>query len=194
MFPCFETIRIESGKPHHLKYHNARMNATRSRLYGRADTLDLANLLTPPSIELYRCRVVYTEEIIAIHYIPYVRKPVRILAVAEAGITYDYKYEDRKELESLKADHPEADDVLILKNGLLTDTTIANVALHDGKSWKTPQKPLLQGTTRARLLDEGFLTEAQLRAEDMLKAEKIALMNAMVGFWELDSPKILQKR
>jgi 4-amino-4-deoxychorismate lyase len=76
---------------------------------------------------------------------------------------------------------------LIVKNNLLCDTTIANIALLIDNQWLTPSTPLLEGTTRARLLDEGFLSAACLTSKDIQKADKIAIMNAMVGFVEVEN-------
>ena len=39
----------------------------------------------------------------------------------------------------------EQDEILITRNGLLTDTSIANIALFNGKEWHTPKHPLLKG-------------------------------------------------
>ncbi|HEX5330706.1 aminotransferase class IV, partial [Sulfuricurvum sp.] len=69
----------------------------------------------------------------------------------------------------------------------LRDTTIANIALLIEGRWFTPESPLLEGTTRARLIEEGFLTAASLTPKDIEKATKIALMNAMVGFVEVEN-------
>lgn len=70
---------------------------------------------------------------------------------------------------------------MIIKNGLISDTTIANIAIYLDGIWITPKKPLLKGTTRDRYLKEGKLIEKDISAED-LKASKIALMNAMIDF------------
>ncbi len=49
------------------------------------------------------------------------------------------------------------DDILIIRDGLLTDTSICNVALWNGTSWITPARPLFSGTMRAYLLDKGLV-------------------------------------
>lgn len=67
------------------------------------------------------------------------------------------------------------------------DTTIANIALYIENQWLTPQVPLLHGTTRARLLDEGFLSPAPLTPNHLADATKIAVMNAMIGFVEIEN-------
>ena len=72
--------------------------------------------------------------------------------------------------------------VEIIKDELITDTSIANIALYIENQWFTPKKPLLKGTTRARLIYEEFLTEKDLTVEDLKKSTKFAVMNAMVDF------------
>ena len=72
----------------------------------------------------------------------------------------------------------------------MTDTTIANIAFFDGKTWFTPTTPLLQGTTRARLIDEGFLKLRDIKKEDIKEYSRFALMNAMIGFCIQNSVQI----
>jgi branched-subunit amino acid aminotransferase/4-amino-4-deoxychorismate lyase len=49
----------------------------------------------------------------------------------------------------------------------------------------------LYGTTRARLIDEGLLFPAVLTVKDIPYAQKVAVMNAMVGFVEIENGIIL---
>ena len=56
---------------------------------------------------------------------------------------------------------------------------ISNVVLNDGY-----KHPLLQGTKRAQLLEAGIIEEADLTPEDLKKAEKVSLFNAMIDFGE----------
>ncbi len=80
------------------------------------------------------------------------------------------------------------DDILLVKEGLITDTTIANIAFYDGNSWYTPQHPLLKGTKRAQLLDQGLLLEKDLKPEDLSSFIAIRLFNAMIDWGELELP------
>jgi len=97
-------------------------------------------------------------------------------------IEYAMKYANRERLDALFAQRGDADDVLIIKNGFVTDTTIANIAFFDGKRWLTPASPLLEGTTRQRLLDEAKIVEEEIRIQDVARFKQVALMNAMVDF------------
>jgi 4-amino-4-deoxychorismate lyase len=71
---------------------------------------------------------------------------------------------------------------MIFKNGFLTDTSIANIAIFDGDNWLTPKKPLLEGTTRNRLLENKDIIESNIDLNMLKNAKKIALMNAMIDF------------
>ena len=77
----------------------------------------------------------------------------------------------------------------MLKNSLITNTSIANL-IFDGKKWLTPKTPLLNGTTRARLLESGFLSQEDINVTMLLNAKKLGIMNAMMGFVELGEFKI----
>jgi 4-amino-4-deoxychorismate lyase len=175
-----ETIYIKDKKARYLNYHNMRFNRSRQEIFGIKDTLDLSTVISAPTNDLYRCRVVYNKNIELIEYIPYVYKDIKSLSFVSSDLDYRYKYEDRESLNNL--DFNSSDDVIIIKNGLVTDTTIANLAFLQKDRWITPSKPLLKGTTRERLIDSGFLIERDIKKDDILAFDGIALMNAMVGF------------
>ena len=78
------------------------------------------------------------------------------------------------------------DDVLIVRRGWLTDTSICNIALWNGKQWITPSVPLLAGTKRASLLDRGEMVAGDIRPEDLPGYSRIRLFNAMIEFGEID--------
>ena len=173
-----ETIKALDGKLYHLEYHQKRLeSAVGKNLY------DLKSLLSPPKDGLFRCRVVYDMQSVRVSYIPYEKRDIQTLKlVVDDTISYEKKFAQRDSLERLFAKRESADDVLIVKNGLLSDTTIANIALYDGKRWLTPKSPLLEGTTRRRYLDRGKIFEADIAAEDIKSYKKVALMNAMIDF------------
>ena len=177
-----ETIRVQTGEAQHLDYHNQRFNNSRKSLFGIDKPLDLGKVIIPPDDQLYRCRILYDREVRKIEYFPYQAKTIQKIALIESSIRYNYKYADRKRLEALLAASPQSDEVLIVQNGYLTDTTIANIAFLEKGRWITPDKPLLQGTTRERLIDEGFLTPKAIQKDEIHRFDSFALMNAMIGF------------
>ena len=174
-----ETIKILDGKPLHLEYHQERLNA----VLKTSSRYKLDTLIKPPSNTLYRCRIVYDINEINIEYLEYNKRKVKSLKLLHnEAIVYDKKYLNRELLNSLFSQREECDDILIIKNGLVTDTSIANIAFFDGEKWFTPKQALLQGTCRARYLAKGKLIEKDIKVEDIRRYKKIALMNAMIDF------------
>ena len=181
-----ETIHISNGQALHLNYHQKRLDYSRKCL-GLSPFLKLE--LDPPKTGEFRCRVLYEHTIEKIEYIPYQVKSIQKLKIIHSDIVYDLKYEDRSELNALMDD--EADEIIIVRDGLVTDTTVANLCFFDGKTWLTPSTPLLHGTTRQRLLDEGKIRCADIHYKDIRSYQKIAVMNAMVNFSIVENAIIL---
>ncbi len=80
---------------------------------------------------------------------------------------------------------PNSDDVVLInERGECTETTIANLAAREGESWFTPplSSGCLPGIRRARLIDEGVLTEKVLRPEDLHRADELAVVNSLRGW------------
>ena len=104
----------------------------------------------------------------------------------EENIDYTYKSTDREALNRLFACRGERDDILIVRRGLLTDTSIANIALFDGKDWFTPKLPLLRGTCRTALIDNGIIKEKDIRPEELSSYSFVRLFNAMIKWGALE--------
>jgi 4-amino-4-deoxychorismate lyase len=99
---------------------------------------------------------------------------------------------NRDTLNRLVERKGQADEILIIKNGLITDTSIANVAFLDKDDhWITPATPLLKGTTRERLLSENRIVEAEIKLADLPKFTQMAMLNAMVGFYLIEDFKLI---
>lgn len=178
-----ETIKIEDGDIYNLQYHQDRVDRSRKILYNSKDILTLSSIIKNyPQKGLYRCRIVYNSDIESIEYIPYTPKNIDKIKVVKSNIEYGVKYAYRDELNDILKSNSDVDEVIIEQNGLLTDTTISNIALYDGKIWWTPQTPLLEGTMRAKLLSNRFVHTKNIKKEDLYQYSHLALMNAMLGF------------
>jgi len=189
--PLLETLRCEGGEVHHLPYHQQRLNRSLQAV-GTMTTYNLSTLITPPDKALYRCRFLYTPTSFSIEFHPYTPRTIATLRIIhDDTLNYPLKYAQRDALNLLFEQRKGADDVLIVQNNYLTDTTIANIALYLDHQWLTPQTPLLKGTTRERLINEGKITTAHLTVFDVKNATKIALMNAMMGWVEMENGIIL---
>jgi len=184
---CFETICVKDRQLINLSYHEARLNKTRTELFGFTDSWNLAELISIPdniTDAYYKCRLAYSETIDNIKWESYsFRTITKIKRVYDDTIDYSYKYDDRSSLNNLYEKRGEAEEILIIKNGLVTDTLYCNVAFLKDEKWLTPDTPLLPGTQRAFLLDSGIIQKGQISENDISDYSHIRLFNAMVH-WE----------
>ena len=177
-----ETIKAVDGEVYNLSYHQKRYESVLNSL-GMSNYENLQSYLYPPKDKTYRCRLLYTKEKIEISYHLYAKRSIKMLKlVYDDSLVYDKKYADRTKLDAHFAQRGEADDVLIIKNNLICDTSIANIAFYNGEKWLTPKQPLLKGTTRARLLQTGKIFELDIEVKDLQNYTKVALLNAMIDF------------
>jgi len=192
MCRLIESIRLSHSKLENLSYHEARMNQARAVLFGCKVPLKLpSQIQIPESLDekVYKCRVLYKEEIEQIEFVPYQVKPICSLKLVECNtINYTYKYENREIFSSLMAHRGDCDDILIVKNGYITDTSYCNIAFFDENRWVTPSTPLLAGTQRQKLLDKGIIHEQEIRVDDLQKFTHARLMNALMGFSDTKVP------
>ena len=192
MYQYIESLRVVDGHICNLAYHQQRMNKTRLEVFGQPTPLllnDVFKGIKAPS-GLAKLRFVYDEA--GIHDIsctPYTRKNIHFLRLVTANdIDYRYKSVDRSALNQLKEKQGDCDEILIIRNNHITDTSYTNVALYDGKQWFTPSTPLLQGTMRQSLLDGGLLQERELLVSDLPNYKQISLFNAMMELGEAVLP------
>lgn len=190
MYPFVETIRVEDGVPHNLCYHQLRMADTMRRFFPHTPVPSLASELEArkwPAGITWKVHVEYDARGIMLFKADeyHIRHIARLRLVVCDDIDYAYKSADRRRLETLFALRGEADEVVIIRNGLLTDTSYSNIALFDGRHWVTPRQPLLRGTMRQSLLDAGVLTEQDIKAEDWNSYRQVSLINAMMPLGRL---------
>lgn len=184
-----ETIRIEHGQACNLPLHNQRLNSTLAQNgICLSEPLRLENYIHPSVYQKRtKCHVDYTKGVERVVCTEYHPRRVKSLRLIEADrLDYRFKYADRRALDALFDNRGEADDVLIIRNNRLTDTTIANIALFDGNCWVTPLHPLLEGTKRRLLLEQGLLVERDIPACDIFSYRRICTLNAMLDFHEME--------
>ena len=184
-----ETICLKDGQLLHLDQHQRRLDRAQTYYQQSGPGIDLAAALAIPEDKRqgrYKLRLEYDTVIRSVEITPYRIRPVSSLQLVTIDRTfrYDHKFADRKRLQAYFHGRTFGDDILMVRNGLLTDTSYANVALYDGKNWCTPAKPLLPGTARARLLEEGLLKTADIHWEELVKYQQIRLINAMMDWGE----------
>jgi 4-amino-4-deoxychorismate lyase len=182
----FETVKIKDKKIQNLKYHNERLNKTIRKNFQIESKLDLRDFVKTNSHIPLRCKIIYDKEICSIEFFPYIKRHFKTFKIVESNIEYPFKSTNREELNALFEKRGEADDIIITKSSLLRDTSIANIALYDGKRWLTPKKPLLKGTMRQKLIDSNKLSEENLSIDDLKNSKKFAIINAIIGFYVVE--------
>lgn len=182
MYRLFEAIKVKKCQFCNLDHHQQRVEQSLYTLFEAPPSIDLNAIKIPSSLDLegiYKCRVTYSDKIEAVKFIPYEKRQIQSLKlVSNNEIDYRLKYNERKELEGLKKQQGRADEILIIKNGLVTDTSYTNIAFYDGSKWYTPSTPLLRGTKRQKLLDEGLIIEIQIREMDIPDFQYACPVNA----------------
>lgn len=193
MCQFIETICYEGGRFQWIGLHNERCNRTRNHFFGLRPNLQLELYLTVPAHlknEIVKCSITYGVEIISITYDLYKIRPVNSLQiVTDNEIDYSFKYADRTKLNALHQLRGQSDDILIVKNGFITDISYANIIFSKDEKWYSPQNPLLRGTRLESYLSEGIVTPALLRPSDLHLFSEARIINAMIS---IENSPVLQ--
>lgn len=189
-----ETIKLENGKLLNLPYHQQRFTQARQQLI-QAESLNLHELIVIPEYAqkgLFKCRLTYGKKIEKLEFIPYKHRDIKSLKIVhDDSIDYTYKYADRRHLQKLFEQRGTCDDIIIVKNGMATDSFIGNLLFFDGSNWLTPNLPLLKGTQRQHLLDTKQIIEKQIIASNILNYQKIGIINT---FYSLNNMPVVNNR
>ena len=182
-----ETIRLENGEYSNLDLHQERMSVALRQLFNCSNKISLLHYLDEIEIknkvDLQKCRIVYDSEIRKVEFTLYEMPKIESLKLIVCdNIDYRYKYVDRSKINELYSQKESADDIIIINNGFVTDSSYANLLFYDGNNWLTPSKPLLKGTQLASLLRSKKIILADIVPSDLVNFEKIRLINAMLRF------------
>lgn len=189
MYRLVESIKLKDGVFYRLKFHQERVDKAFEACFPNEEPISLFDNLYQtmiPQEGIYKCRIVYDVDVQLVEILPYVRREINSLKLVYTDMkSHFYKLEDRTLYNEAFAKRGECDDVLLVRNGLLTDASYSNIALFDGNNWFTPRVPLLYGVNRADLLKQEKLIEKDINVGDLKDYQKIALFNAMIEFGEL---------
>ena len=191
MFPLFESLCIQDGIILNTQWHEDRFQKAYLESFGNLNPFDLLEGLIIPlkfNQGKVKLRIRYNRNHRDFHFEHYQIKEIQSLRlVYTEELNYSHKYSRRENLESLFALRGDCDEVLIIKKGRITDSSYCNVVFFDGQDWLTPKDPLLEGTCRARLLNEGTIKQSLLKVRDLKNFEGLKLINAMR---DMDQPMI----
>lgn len=184
-----ESIRVADGKIGNILAHQYRIEQACQNLYLKKPKWRIENIVDPASVPttgIYKLRIVYDWEHAEWSITPYTIKPVASLKLVTAdNITYQYKFADRANLNELYARRVEKDDILVIKNGMVTDSSYANIIFSKKNKWYTPVTCLLNGTMRQHLIKSGTVEAIPIAATDVWYFDQFRLVNAML---RMDAP------
>jgi len=180
----FESIRIENGRFHLLGLHEQRIGSTLKLVFGQNYATNLEKYLSifdPPSEGLFKCRLRYGMTFDRPEFIAYKPKTISSLQMVVANkLDYGLKREDRREIEALLNKRNNCDDILMIRNGFVTDTSYCNIVFFTGKDWVTPANPLLEGVQRSFLIQSGVIRSEQIHYKEVAHFQCFKLINAMI--------------
>ena len=183
MYRLLETIKIKDGVMQNVFLHNQRMNNSRLMLFGKDNFINLEEEIDLEDDDfdgIFKCRVLYSNAIEIIEILPYQIKKINTLKmVIDNSISYDHKFEDRKDIANLFLKKENCDDVLIIKDGFVTDTSYCNIVFDTGNKLITPSTPLLKGVKRQQLLNEKIIEEQEIKQTDIKLFSRAFLINSM---------------
>ena len=177
-----ESICVKDGKAPLLDLHQNRMDRTYAFHFKAENPFSLETFVEEvPAAGTFKLRIIYDHSIQQINHSLYIKRDVRSLQVVSSDdINYDFKYADRDELNSLQEKRNKKDDIIIVKNEMVTDSFYANLIFWDGDKWLTPINNLLQGVRRQHLINTRQITPAKISAKDIFFYDKVGLINAML--------------
>jgi 4-amino-4-deoxychorismate lyase len=194
MSQFIESIRIESGRPLQVDYHMARIRTTILHFFRTVPDWDLSILDDKdfvPSDGIYKCRALYNLRSVEVGFEAYTIQDIRSLKLVDGrDIYYAYKYADRSAINKLYEQRQGKDDILIVCDGRITDTSYGNVALLNNEGeWVTPETCLLQGTMRRFLIETGRIIERKVMVEDLALYKQFRIINALRG-WDTSPSEV----
>ena len=185
MSQFIESIKVEDQKAFLMEFHQKRVNDTFAH-FGAQGSIDLEKIFK--SLEhdedgLYKLRIVYDLNRNFKHQmIPYAIPEIENFQLVENN-SYDYsfKFEDRKEFEKMKT-KAKTEEIIIVKNNHITDTSYTNILFLKGETWYTPTTYLLNGVMRQHLLKEKKIKEAVITLQNIREFTHFQLINSMNDF------------
>ena len=185
MYRFIESIKVEDQKIFLLEQHQHRVNETFAH-FGKEGSLDLAKIfknLAHDEDGLYKLRIVYDlDKNYKTQLIPYAIPEIESFQLVENNcFDYPFKFEERKEFEKMKA-KAKSEEIIIVKNNHITDTSYTNLLFLKGKEWFTPSTYLLNGVQRQFLLKNKKIKETEITLQNMREFSHFQLINALNDF------------
>ncbi len=185
MFRFIESIKIEDKKIFLLDYHQKRVNETFAQ-FGKENPIDLLKIfknLEHDEDGLFKLRIVYDlDRKFSTQFIPYAISEIYdFQLVVNNTIDYSFKYENRGEIDLMKQ-KAKAEEIIVVKNNRITDSSFSNLLFLKSKTWYTPASFLLNGVQRQNLLKTKKIKEAEITVQNLNEFSYFQLINSMNDF------------
>ena len=172
MCQFLETIKVKNKQPANLDWHQLRVNQTFKDHYPNIEVLNLIQVtksIVVPDDSTYKLRIIYSQKDFQIELAKYLPKKIEKIGVVKIAddFNYHYKFAERNYFNQLLSRYSEFDDLLLIKNGLITDSTYANLIFKNNNGLFTPTSPLLAGTARARMLASSIIKAQEISLSDL---------------------------
>lgn len=178
-----ESIKILNGRCYNLHAHEKRMHQVMEEVFNSSKRFRIKEHIQLPSElmqGLVKARITYSHNILNIEYQSYMIRSIQSAKlVYNNDISYPYKSADRTALLALYEQREACDEIIIIKNGLVTDALNYNLVFQKGNQYYTPKIPLLQGTRRSLLLKKGILNMKNIDVASIEQYDSVHFINAM---------------
>ena len=186
MSQFFESIRVKDGIAEQLGFHQLRVNKTLKAFDVSQHSIVLATIvqeLVLPAEGLFKLKISY--DLNGNHhsvFTLYQYKQIQNFALVDIqDQTYDYKFSNRDWINEALIQSGQ-DEIIMHDGGLIKDCSYTNIVFFDGVNWFTPAAPLLEGTQRAKLINEGVIQPKALYVQDIPGFKKFKCINAMLNW------------
>ncbi len=190
MYKFLESICFKSGAYQSLAFHQNRIDETFKKYFTEERPIQLEKAL--PSLHgesRKKVRLTYDNNQFETNVQEYIPKAISKLKIIDADkLNYSFKFADRSPLNELFDQKGIADDILIIQEGKVTDSSYANLIFWNGSEWFTPTSYLLNGVKRKQLIQQGFIKERVISENDLDQYSKVGLINAMLDPNEITIP------
>jgi len=189
-----ETMRLEDGELQRREFHQRRLERSSLDCFGEPPHWSLeqaiAGLPDRKRPGRWKLRLSYTSRAWKLEALSYeIRRPRRLYAVEAGALDYRHKFLDRSGIGRLRSECAHrhrldpADsswDLLLVHEGQILEGSYAALVCRLDGTLRTPEKPLLSSTRIAAYLEERRVLPAPLTLEELLRADGIWLVNAMI--------------
>ena len=183
-----ESIKVEDQKIFLVELHQKRMNETFSH-FEKECKIDIHSLflnLEHDEDGLYKFRIECDlENNFKTQIVPHaISAHDDFELVIDNELDYHFKFADRTQFQKLK-EKSEADEIIIIKENQITDTSYSNLLFLKDKTWFTPKTYLLNGVMRQSLLASKKIKEMEITIDNIKEYSHFQLINALNDFDEM---------